>query len=206
MNILFFDATNDWIIVKVYQTDKELYSYSGNHPRESSFRLITDISKALDSVGIEKPDRIVTCLGPGSFTGIRITVSTARNLAQIWNIPVTGIDSVEMTASWYFHKTGKPVLALLEGKQKKVYAGYFDGNYKGGFDLLPLDIPRVFSEEERNCVISNSELVQYGQKMNEIPDPGYIIKKRIKEIINADVETNNYNNLLPNYIRGSYVE
>lgn len=212
MNVLFFDAVNDWIIVSVYSLQsgnvKELYSYKENHPKESSYRLINDISIALANAGVKIPDRIVASIGPGSFTGVRITVSTARNLAQVWNIPVIGIDTIEIYSAYYYSRLGTPVILLLDGKQKKVYGGYFAGNFKGSYDMRPEEIEKYFTAKELKAKIyTNSDLVPNGEKMNEeISDPFEIINRYHNEIVGADTKKNHYSLLLPNYLRASYAD
>lgn len=122
--ILFFDATNQWILVESFclNPDKELEtiaSYSGIHPRESSKLLIQELKSVLQKSNWKTPDLIISALGPGSFTGLRIAVATARNLSQLWKIPAIGFDSLNVYTSFYYQEVGDPVIVGIEAKQKK---------------------------------------------------------------------------------------
>jgi tRNA threonylcarbamoyladenosine biosynthesis protein TsaB len=211
MRILFFDTSCDFILVGLYTIGdsdiREDYFYSANHPREASFRLITDIQTGLNAINLDKPDVIVCCSGPGSFTGIRISVSTARNLSQIWKIPTLGIDTLEMYSAYYSEYYKSPTIVCLDGKQKKVFAGYSDGQtYKGTYDALPSDIPNLFNEEYQNSiVISDTDLVAHTQDLlSSLPNPISILKQKLSIIRNLNLANNDYSSLLPKYMRETY--
>lgn len=123
--ILFFDATNQWILAETFlfhedETVERKSFYSGIHPKESSKLLIQELRNVLITSDWTKPDLIAAALGPGSFTGLRIAVATARNLAQLWSIPALGFDSLNVYTSYYFREAGDPVVVAIEAKQKKI--------------------------------------------------------------------------------------
>jgi tRNA threonylcarbamoyl adenosine modification protein YeaZ len=72
--------------------------------------------------------------GPGSFTGIRIGIATARGLADGWRIPVYGISVFDLFPG--YADTGKDQLILLDAKAG---GGYYyelrraDGQHARGF-------------------------------------------------------------------------
>ena len=135
---LVFDTTNRWIVLGLYQDGP-----AGGEPtialerridaaREASMRLIPEIKSMLAEAGIAKPDRIICTLGPGSFTGARICVGTGRNLSQLWNIPVFGLDSLLYycydIAMGLDKKDLTNIAVLMDGKQRRVYARLIDPN------------------------------------------------------------------------------
>lgn len=213
MNVLCLDTTNDWILVSIYSLQggeaKELYEYKGVHPKESSFRLISDVKKALESVSILKPDIVITCKGPGSFTGLRICVSTARNFSQFWQIPALGIDSLELYSYYYFQKYNKPCIIIMDGKRNKVYSGSFDGIlYSGSNDTELFKVKELYKN-----VLDNSNIVTdlKMEKTNiniysDIPSFKGYLQKNYNWITTIQYEDYNYKNLLPNYLRPSYAE
>ncbi len=213
MRILFFDTSCDFILVGLYTLNEnsilEDYFYSGNHPREASYRLITDIEKGLKAINLDKPDAIICCNGPGSFTGIRISVTTARNLSQIWKIPTIGFDTLELYSAYYSEYYKSPVITAIDGKQKKVFTGYSDGqNYKGTYDALPSEIPTLFRDEleQKNAIIiSDTELVPHTHHLLSIlPNPLSLLKRKLPIICNLNLTENSYSSLLPNYMRETY--
>lgn len=58
--------------------------------------LMEIISDAMHEANIEHAqiDRVVTCIGPGSFTGVRVGVATARGFGLGLKIPVVGVSSL----------------------------------------------------------------------------------------------------------------
>lgn len=59
-------------------------------------------------------DRIVVSVGPGSFTGVRVGVSTARGLALALKIPAIGISTLEAVAAETRQTAPTRVLAAFE--------------------------------------------------------------------------------------------
>ncbi len=73
---------------------------------------------------LEEIDALAVALGPGSFTGLRIGISTAKTLAWANRLPVLGIPTLDALAlnvpcSEY------PVCALLDARKKEVYCSIY---------------------------------------------------------------------------------
>ena len=71
----------------------------GTRPRHTS-RLMPLIVEVLDEAGVGwgQLDRIAVGVGPGTFTGLRIGVSTARALAEATDVELVGISTLESLA------------------------------------------------------------------------------------------------------------
>ncbi len=208
--ILYIDTTTDWIVLGLYFIEnhklERLHFEKGSYPRESSFRLVKDLKQIFDALGLRKTNYISVVYGPGSFTGIRIAVATARNLSQFWEVPVFGIDTLEVYSSYYYDKFNKASLVLLDGKMKKVFAGaYSEIGFSGSLDISPLDVERHF-DLSQYVVYSDIQIFNSHSISNDYPEPDYILNKKIYEIQNMDLNFHNYKNLLPNYKRGTYAE
>jgi tRNA threonylcarbamoyladenosine biosynthesis protein TsaB len=70
-------------------------------------------------------DAIAVGVGPGTFTGLRIGVATARALAKANELPVRAVSSLEALAAGM---TGSSRLALIDAKRGEVYAALFEGD------------------------------------------------------------------------------
>jgi len=65
--------------------------------------------------------------GPGSFTGLRIGVSTAAGLAWGWGLPCCGVSSLETAAMGVCHM-GSPICAVMDARRGQVYNALFDAS------------------------------------------------------------------------------
>jgi len=115
---------------------------SGEH-RDRWFNLDSQGNHARDIVPViesllrgAKPDVVGVALGPGSFTGVRIGLATAKGLAEGWDIPMVGLDNLEaMAQAWSSLVPGSPaaVLSVIDARKKKFYGAL----YQAGKTLLP---------------------------------------------------------------------
>ncbi|MCK4648357.1 tRNA (adenosine(37)-N6)-threonylcarbamoyltransferase complex dimerization subunit type 1 TsaB [bacterium] len=92
-------------------------------------RLMSIIDRILKDafVAIKDLDGIAVSLGPGSFTGLRIGIATAKGLAQGLNIPIVGIPTLDGLAFNLFYCKDL-ICPILDARKGEVYcAWYKDG-------------------------------------------------------------------------------
>lgn len=94
-------------------------------------KLIGQIIEAcsLAKIELSSIDRIAVNIGPGSFTGVRIGVATARGLALALVKPAIGVSSLEaigFEAHGHFPKSH--IIALIDAGRDMVYRQDFDEN------------------------------------------------------------------------------
>ncbi len=63
-------------------------------------------------------------LGPGSFTGLRIGISTLKGLASALDKPLVGVSTLAALA-WQHPRAGSPIVALMDARRGEVYAARF---------------------------------------------------------------------------------
>ncbi len=84
----------------------------------------------------EELDAIAVSRGPGSFTGIRIGMATAKGLAQIWNKPIVCVPTLDSFA--YGREQGDVIIApVFDARRSQVYAGAFRPSSQGFKVLVP---------------------------------------------------------------------
>lgn len=74
----------------------------------------------LDAIGVSE--------GPGSYTGLRIGVSTAKGLAFGLNLPLISINTLQALASAVVVEQGDLVIPVLDARRMEVFREVFDSN------------------------------------------------------------------------------
>lgn len=90
--------------------------------------LIGVIDEALQTAGTSYGDldAIAVSVGPGSFTGVRVGVATARGLALALKVPAIGISTLEALAcEARTTNPGHPVIARIEAGRGQAYVAGF---------------------------------------------------------------------------------
>ena len=91
-----------------------------------SERLMTEIEHCLKQSGIKISDIDVFAVatGPGSFTGLRIGLSTVKGLSYATGKPIVSVPTLEALA-WNFPYSRYPVCTMLDARKTEVYAALF---------------------------------------------------------------------------------
>ena len=99
----------------------------GERPRHMT-RLMPSIAELLEQAGCswQEIERIAVGRGPGTFTGLRIGVSTARALARSLDCPLVGVSTLESLALNAVQAsepiTAGAVVAVLDARRGEVFA------------------------------------------------------------------------------------
>lgn len=98
--LLAFDTATSSLAVAVMEGGRVLAERNIQAERNHSAYLVTAIGECLEAAGLAKRDLdgIAVGTGPGSYTGIRIAVTTAKTLAWSLRLPVYGVSSLAALA------------------------------------------------------------------------------------------------------------
>lgn len=100
-NILCIDTSTDICSVILGSEKGVLYERVSREGRDHSAKagvFVDEILNEAKASGIEILDAVAVCSGPGSYTGLRIGVSLAKGLCYGYDIPLIGVDSLEIMA------------------------------------------------------------------------------------------------------------
>jgi len=100
--------------------------------------LMPAIDEVLRGAGL-RPEglaAIAVSIGPGSFTGLRVGLATAKGLAFGTDVPLVPVPTLAALAL-RAEATERPVLALLDARRGEVYAGLFDCSEAPPRSLVP---------------------------------------------------------------------
>jgi tRNA threonylcarbamoyladenosine biosynthesis protein TsaB len=196
--------------------EAKISKLSGPHSK-----LISLIDAVLQNSGskIKEIDGIAVAIGPGSFTGVRIGVATAKGLALSLNKPLIPISSLKAILMSYSSEGN--IATIIDARRNEVYGCMF--NSQNG----------LISQVRNECVATIEDFCKFvTQKTIFIGDDVVQLRDRIKNIL-GDIAIfyegepkrttaagaallgingiegctkTGYNNVIPNYIRRSEAE
>jgi tRNA threonylcarbamoyladenosine biosynthesis protein TsaB len=156
MRILAFDTATRATSVALDEVELRDDPPAGTRPRHTT-RLMPLIVEVLERAATEwaEIDRIAVGIGPGTFTGLRIGVATARSLSRARGIPLVGVSTLEslaLNASGADPATARAndahdaeaVLAVLDARRGEVFAA----GWQPGHQWRPLLAPSALSPDE----------------------------------------------------------
>ncbi|MFA4886319.1 MAG: tRNA (adenosine(37)-N6)-threonylcarbamoyltransferase complex dimerization subunit type 1 TsaB, partial [Desulfotomaculaceae bacterium] len=108
--------------------------------------------------------------GPGSFTGLRIGMSTAKALAQVLGLPVTGISTLETLAYPLAGQYGL-VCPILNARKNEVYTAVYDHTNKltvaGPMAVQPEQLAKLLLELGRPVIFAGDGVSPYASLLKE---------------------------------------
>ena len=154
MTILGFDTSTAASSACVLRADGELFEVVpaperlSERPAHAS-ELLPAIGEVMEAAGVRFSDldAIAVGLGPGTFTGLRIGVATARALAKANDLPVRGVSSLEVLA---MGMEGEVRLPLIDAKRGEVYAALYEGD-QARWPPAALDIAALLERLARSA-------------------------------------------------------
>lgn len=125
--VLALDSALGGCVVAVLDGDR-VFSRTLETSRDQAAKLMPMVQDVVAEAGIGFADLglIVTTHGPGSFTGLRIGLSTARSLGLALGIPIQGVSTLAVVAQSCAPK--QACLVVLESKRADFYTQSFDEN------------------------------------------------------------------------------
>lgn len=175
MKILSVATSSSICAAAVLEDTKVLKESILNNGYTHSVNLMPMIQELLLSLNITLNDiELIVCdKGPGSFTGIRIGVATAKAFSDSLNINAIGISSLEALA--YNVKEPGVICTLIDAKHNNVYDGVFENTGK------EIVLKRAFNSD--NIFELVEELKKLEGKITFIGDGAINYQKEIMEIL-----------------------
>lgn len=126
MRVLALDAATEACSVALYD-GRELLGRFVEPGRGHAERILGMVEEVLAEAGwrLSALDGIAAGVGPGSFTGVRISVATAQGLAFGAGLEVVAVSSLEALALAAVQAGARQVLACLDARMGQVYWGCF---------------------------------------------------------------------------------
>lgn len=222
MKILSVETSGNICAVAIAEDDKLIKEEVLDDGNTHSVKLMPLIDKLLSETNIKISDiDLFACdIGPGSFTGIRIGVSTIKAFIDVTNKKALGVTSLENLV--YNIDTEEIICSLIDAKNENVYYGFFKKENEKYSQICNLNFDNI------NNVIDiakkmNKKIFFVGNGSNEYKDMiesklenAVVIDDKEKNKLNArnialvaylkKQEAVDSNKLLPIYLRKSNAE
>lgn len=215
MTILGIEAATRVASVAVVSEEKILAEISQEAKLTHSETLLPQIEQALNIAAVEKIDAVSISIGPGSFTGLRIGLATAKALSYAWQVKIIGVPTLQ-AISYHFPTSNAVVIPMLDAQKNRAYFQKFK-NCRALSGIAIKSIDEIVSDAGK----IDAEIFLCGDVLNkikiELPPNVKIapVNCRMPRAVNVALfgknlidagEISNVMNIEPLYIRRSEAE
>lgn len=217
MKILAIDTSSKICSTAILENENLIDEINLDNGKTHSENLLPIISQILErnNLKLSDVDLIACSVGPGSFTGIRIGIASIKAIAEVNNIPIASVTSLETLAR--IDTSKKIKVCIIDARNNQVYCGIFDEEYNKTEEFIADDILEIIKKIKKYtniiCIgdgaILHKDLLQQNisnvsfSTLNEqiAYNTGLIGYKKYQknELKNAD-------SILPIYLRKSQAE
>ena len=177
MKVLGIDTSSLAASVAVIEDNKLICEYTINTKKTHSQKLMPMIENMLkiSDINIGEIDVIAVCEGPGSFTGLRIGMATAKAISHVNNLPIVSVNSVELLAG-NMNLCDKKICAILDAQRTQVYMGQYKFENKELKELKSVDVVEIdelitqLSDSNEEWIIVGEAVYKYEDKIKEVPN------------------------------------
>ena len=124
MKIAAFDTSSKALTLAILEDETLLAQMTLNIKKNHSITLMPAIDFLMNSLDMKPTDldRIVVAQGPGSYTGLRMAVATAKTLAHTLKIELVGVSSLLALVP---EQAEGLVIPIVDARRNNVYAGFY---------------------------------------------------------------------------------
>ena len=224
LSILAIDTASSTSSVAVAHEGKLLAEVTVEAGHTHSETLLSHIEGALAFSGVEKSALcgVAVSIGPGSFTGLRIGLATAKALAYGLGIPLVGVSTLTALAL-AFPVPGVYTLALMDAQKGNAYAGLYEWRGDGLHEVRPVHVAPLAEAIAAAAamgrqVLITGELVQKKRdRLGDLPEnvtlaPAHLLAAHASHVARLGLsrltlgESDDLMTLEPFYIRRSEAE
>ena len=125
--ILSIETSTSICSVAIHEQGELLALAEIKEPGAHAEKLLLLVDEVFEKAGLSFADldAVAVSQGPGSYTGLRIGVSTAKGIAYALEIPLIGINTLQAMAASQSVAPGDYVVAVLDARRKEVYTQTF---------------------------------------------------------------------------------
>lgn len=175
MKVLGIDTSSMATSIEVIEDNKLICEYAVNTKKTHSQKLMPMIENMFltSDLKINEIDMVAICIGPGSFTGLRIGMATAKAIAHVRNLPIVGVNSLEVLAG-NMDLSDKKICSILDAQKTQVYTSKY--KYEGkkliqleDVDVLDIqDVIKSIEESKEDYIVVGEAVYKYESLIKDI--------------------------------------
>ena len=213
MNVLAIDTSNQILGVAVVKNGETAGELITNIKKNHSVRLMPAIDQLMKETEVTPSDleRIVVAKGPGSYTGVRIGLTTAKSMGWALNIPVIGVSSLEVLAYQGMYFNGS-ICPFFDARRGLVYTGLYDQDMKLVKDetnMLMTEWLEELKDREEPILFLSQDVELHREAIEEIlgeqavipPQAWHVPRPSALALAGKSKEAEPLHGLVPNYLR-----
>ncbi|KAF0226413.1 MAG: Inactive metal-dependent protease putative molecular chaperone [Erysipelotrichaceae bacterium] len=191
MKTLALDTSHSYLTIALIEEDQLISSIQKPAFKQQSETIMVEIDRMFKEANWRPTDlqALVLTDGPGSYTGLRISMTVAKVLGLVQGIQLYTISSLQLLAG------NQPnIYAVMDARAKRVYLGH----YKNG-EPVHQDITLSIEEAKKNLdpeavFVGDAHLL--GMKKTEVDCSKHFIQLRSRWI-----KVDNVHTLVPRYLK-----
>ncbi len=165
MKIFAVDTSTSSCSVAIIKNQNILCEDSRTDGRTHSVNLMDMVSDLFDRSKLSPRDLFgfAVSVGPGTFTGLRIGISTVKGMAYSLGIPVVGINSLDALA-FPLRNSNRPIVSMIDARRGEVYYACYNfnnGRISSSVIYNVASPEKVISEISSNTILVGSGAVVF---------------------------------------------
>lgn len=210
MYSLLIDSSNQPLAVALMKEDQVVATYTSAVKQNHSVQLMPQIAALLETAGITPQDLtdIVVAQGPGSYTGLRIGVTTAKTLAYTLNLNLYGVSSLKALAATLPYSE-RLIVPIMNARREHVYAGAYrwqDGQLQNVIDDQYMALADLVArvKEEGDVLFVGEDVRQFETQLQDFDVLPLL--PRAEAMWQHKGESQNIHRFCPQYLKLSEAE
>jgi tRNA threonylcarbamoyladenosine biosynthesis protein TsaB len=193
-NILAIDTSTDTCSVSLGK-DEEVFNFHESLPKQHTEKLLGIINSLMleSKLDYEELHAVAVGIGPGSYTGIRLSCAVAQGIAFAQGLKAITLSSLELLSMEANIKTSaSSIVAISEANLGNIYiveTTFLDGAMESSFRFIPWQSLELnqFAEE---CIFIGDGCSLFSDIVNQLPDSSprasYLLEAAQKRLNNGN--------------------
>ena len=190
---MILDTSSPNLYVSFVRDDQEIFTRIIKTINNHSEIFLDNIKEGLDELNLKVSDFgcIIVGIGPGSYTGLRVSLTVAKMFSWTKNIPLYIVNSLYILGSGYFNKDGKYAIMNIAKKSHYYYQllevkdGLVTETIPAGFNSFS-EVDEIMTNYPEHKVITFDEFKYSGVNISRLNNLEHV---------------ENIHPLVPNYLR-----